>query len=688
MNGEAKTRVGLVGAGYVSVYHARALRSLPFVEIVGIADPDEARAKSIAAQFQIPRVFTSLASMADAQPQVIHVLTPPATHADVAVQAIEMGCHVFVEKPMAETVADCDRMMAKARERGLVLSVNHSARLDPVVLEALERIRNGAVGQVLGADFFRSSDYAAYSGGPTVPPQFRKGSYPFQDLGVHALYLLEAFLGAIQRADIRYYPSGVGDPNLVFDEWRGLVECERGVGQMYLSWNVRPIQNELIIHGTRGVMTVDCYLQTITLRKTYPAPKAIQRIMGAGLNSISTLGKVTMNTLRFATGRLKPSPGIHVSVVKFHEALHKGEPPPVPASEGRRVMGLLEGVSFSADEDKHRYLAEEPPAFSPKILVTGAGGFLGSALVRRLEQSREPLRLWMRRPPRTPIPHANHHMIYGDLGNPEIAERALEGIETVYHVGAAMRGGPFEFQSGTVWGARNIVEACKKYKVRKLVYVSSLSVLDHAHHKAGTPVTETSPYEPHPELRGLYTQTKLEAEKIVLDAAQKGDVNAVILRFGQIYGPGAEKFPPSGTIALAGRWLVVGNGRRMVPLVYVENCVDALLAAVAKKNLPSGTIIQVIDPDGISQRDYIDWVRRSGREIKATYVPTAIFFCMSVGVGLLGKILRRSVPLNPYRVRSIRPLWPCDTSAAKKQIGWTAKVSVAEGMEKTYSKTD
>ena len=169
---------------------------------------------------------------------------------------------------------------------------------------------------------------------------------------MHGLYLLEAFLGPIQHADIRYYASGMGDPNLVFDEWRALVECGKGTGQMYISWNVRPIQNEVIVHGTRGVMHVDCYLQTITVRKTYRGPRAMQRILGAGLNSLGMLWKVAANTVRFATGRLVSSPGIHVSVVKFHEALRKGEAPPVPAEEGRRVIALLEEVSQRADADR------------------------------------------------------------------------------------------------------------------------------------------------------------------------------------------------------------------------------------------------------------------------------------------------------------------------------------------------
>jgi predicted dehydrogenase/nucleoside-diphosphate-sugar epimerase len=676
-------KVGLVGAGYVSTYHARALRSLPFVEIVGVADSDQTRAETLAAQFQIPNIYPSLQAMAEAEPKVIHILTPPASHAALALEAMEMGCHVFVEKPMAESVADCDRMIQRASEKGLVLSVNHSARMDPIVLQALEMIRKGACGEVKAVDFFRSSDYQAYSGGPSVPPQFRNGSYPFQDLGVHGLYLLEAFLGHIHRADTRYYASGTGDPNLVFDEWRTMVETDKGTGQMYISWNVRPIQNELIIHGTKGVMHVDCYLQIISLRKTYPAPKAIQRMMGAGFNSLHMLWKVAVNTLRFATRRLLPSPGIHVSVVKFHEALHKGEAPPVPAEEGRRVIALLEEVSHRADEDKREYLADANPHLQPRILVTGAGGFLGKALVNRLlEESDEPLRLLVRKPLLTPPPD-DLQLMYGDLGNPAVVDRAMEGIEVVFHLGAAKSGGPFEFNSGTIWGTRNVIDACERHKVHQLVYVSSMSVLDQAGHEPGVPVNESSPYEPFPQQRGLYTQTKLEAEKMVLTAAAEGRIHAVVLRPGQIYGPGAEKIPPSGTIGIAGRWLVVGPGSHHLPLVYIENVVDALMLA-ASKDLPNGSVFQLVDPEGMRQREYVDYARRSGRPVRASYVPVWFLKLAGFGIELLGKVLKRQVPLTPYRVRSITPLWPCDCTAAHTRLGWHPRVSIREGMTLTY----
>jgi len=589
---------------------------------------------------------------------------------------------VLVEKPMAETTADCDRMIAAARERKLVLSVNHSARMDPIVLRALERLRAGECGEITGVDFLRSSDYPAYGGGTALPAPFRNGSYPFQDLGAHGLYLMEAFLGPIQHADIRYYASGMGDPNLVFDEWRALLECQKGTGQMYLSWNVRPIQNELIVHGTRGVMHIDRYLQTLTVRKTYPAPKAVQRILGAGFNSLGMLFKVGVNTLRFATGRLVPSPGIHVSVVRFHEALHKGEAPPVSPEEGRRVIALLEDVSKRADADKHLYLAEHRVTPAPRVLVTGAHGMLGQALVRRLREFPEPLRLAVRRPPEKP-PGEGIELVYGDLGDPEFVDHAVEGTDVVFHVGAAKHGGLAEFTSGTVWGTRNIVDACERHGVRKLVYVSSMSVLNNAGHLPDAPVTESTDYEPLAARRGLYTQTKLEAEKTVLHAVEENRIHAVVLRPGQIYGPGADKAPPAGAITMGGRWLVVGSGSKYVPFVYIDNVVDALLLA-AQQDLPNGSIFQLVDPDGIRQKEYVDWVKRSGRPVRVWYVPAWLLKGVGAAAVVVGKVLRRPPPLSPYRVESITPLWPCDCTAAHTKLGWKPRYSLQEGLRITF----
>src|SRR3954469_19938222 len=97
-------RAGVVGTGYVSHHHLRALKDLPFVEIVGVADTDAARAALVAAKVGGSGVYQNLAEMAAAKPDVIHVLTPPSSHKSLTLEALDMGCHVFVEKPMAESL--------------------------------------------------------------------------------------------------------------------------------------------------------------------------------------------------------------------------------------------------------------------------------------------------------------------------------------------------------------------------------------------------------------------------------------------------------------------------------------------------------------------------------------------------------------------------------------------------------
>lgn len=675
-------RAAIVGAGYVSRYHIRAVQSLPFAQVVGIADSNLARARETASRFNIPLAASSLAELAPARPDVVHILTPPATHAALALEALDMGCHVFVEKPMAETVEDCDRMIARARELGKVLSVNHSARMDHVVLRALEIVRSGKIGDVLAVNFLRSSEY----GGLTpagVPPWFTKGSYPLQDLGVHGMYVTEAFLGPIHSIAVSRRATG-NHPYVVFDEWHATLDCERGRGQMYLSWNVKPMQNDFIVQGTRGVLYIDSYLQTLTVRKTWPAPKPIQRVLSGCLNSLQLTFQLPWNALRFMTGSLVPSPGIHVSTVKFYEALRAGAPPPVPPEEGRRMIALLEAPSREADAARDALFVERPPARPPRVLVTGASGFLGRALVRRLRERGEAVRVLVRRPTHLWDADPDVHVMYGDLADPAAIDRAVEGVEVVYHAGAAMRGGADEFRASTVGGTRAVVEACLRHGVRRLVYVSSLSVHDHAGRAPSSIVKEDAPYEPFPEHRGAYTQTKLEAERIVLDAIKTRNLPAVVLRPGQIFGPGAETVSPSGAISLAGRWIIVGSGELRLPLVYVDDVVDALLAAAERPEAP-GNVYQIVDPHPITQNQYAAIAARSLPEkIKPMRLPRWFMLCAALGVEILGKLLNRNVPLTRYRVRSLRPLHPCDVSAARRDLGWSPRVGVPEGMRRTY----
>jgi predicted dehydrogenase/nucleoside-diphosphate-sugar epimerase len=684
-----KFRVGVVGAGYVSNHHLRALRDLEFVDVVGLCDIDESRARETAARHGVPAVYRSLEEMAAAVPEVIHVLTPPDSHCSLTLEALDMGCHVFIEKPMAETVAQCDQMIERARQKGLVLSVNHSARFDPAVLRAAQLARAGACGDILAVHFIRSSEYPPYTGG-LLPLHYRQGSYPFRDLGVHGLCLLEMFLGRIERVQAAWRGTG-RDPLLEFDEWRVDAEAAGGTGYMFLSWNARPLQNELWIHGTSGVIHVDCFLQACMLKRALPGPKPVGVLWNGAANAVQGLWNVPWNMLRFATGSLKPSPGIYRGVQDFYQALAADRPSPVSPEEGRHLIELLCQVAEPADRDSDRRRAEAAvESLEPaRTLVTGGNGFLGSALVERLREKSEPVRLLLRRPPPVDSP-ANPSspggpvsIVYGSLGQPDVVDRAMRGVDLVYHVGAATKGATGDFKQGTVWGTRNVIESCLRHQVKRLVYVSSLSVLDHAGRRNGTPVTETSPVEPHPEWRGAYTQTKLEAEKMVLDAARARGLPVVIVRPGQIFGPGAERTTPNGVISIAGRWIVAGLGSRPLPLVYRDDAVDALLLA-AESETAVGRIVNVVDPAAILQNEYLRRCTPSLGVIKVWKVPVFLLLAAGCAIEALGLLLKRSVPLSRYRIRSLRPLSPFDITTASALLGWKPRVGLEDGLRRTF----
>jgi len=671
VNKPTETRVGLVGAGYVSPYHIRALQTLPHVRIVGIADVKVQRASDLAQRFGIPRACAGLSDMADLCPDVVHILTPPGSHAHLAIEALQLGCHVLVEKPMAPTVEECDAMIAAAIKANRVLSVNHSARHDPVVIEALDLIRAGVCGDVLAVDVHRSSDYPPYGGGE-LPAAFRHGGYPFQDLGVHALTLMEAFLGPIRHVDARYESTGKHS-NVFFDQWRGTVRCTHGSGAFYLSWAARPIRNELFIRGTRGDLHVDCFLQTCRVHKSLPGPKPITAGLNTMIDAAHTLYDVPRNIGRFLSGSLRPSPGIHAGVLQFHAVLAGQHRALVTAEEARRVIAWLEPICRNADVRRDQELRLHESLEPTHTLVTGASGLLGGALLARLRATGDRIRVLVRRqsPELERLP--NVQVVYGDLGDPEAVDRAVEGVRVVYHVGAGTRGrGWTEFEGSTVSGTANIVHACVKHHVERLVYVSSLAVLDYARQSRKAIVDEHAPIEPHPERRGSYTRAKVQAERLVLEALRENGLQAVIVRPGQIVGPGYQTVAPYGTIAVAGRWIGVGLGRLKLPLVHVDDVVDGLLAAATRPNV-CGAIFHLVDPTPVRQRDYIDTCRQEmDVPVRVRYVPRIVLFAAASTLEAIARLLGRSVPLTRYRIRSIREL-TFDCSAARRRLGWEAR---------------
>ena len=669
-----KYRVGLIGAGGISDWHVEALARVPNAELYGIFDLDEQRARAQAERFGV-KSMSSMEQMAKEGVDVMHILTPPSSHCNVAVRAMELGCDVLIEKPLATDVSDCVQIARVSRETGRRACVNHSLLFDPQVRRAVDLVNQGKIGRVVSVDFLRGSDYPPYAGGD-LPPHYRDAAYPYRDLGVHALYLFQEFLGPIESVDAQWASHG-GDPNLVFDEWRALVRCRDGLGQFQLSWNTKPLQSQLIIQGTAGVLRIDLFLMFHAMRSSLPLPKPVERIVNAVTDSVQPLIDVPQSVVKFARGRIRPFQGLQDFVGAFYEALGSGAALPVSMEDATVVVDWVERVARQADDDHKKSLKTRPTLGPADVLVTGAAGGLGSAVVSHLVREGKRVRMFVRRAP-AELPEGVQ-VVVGNLGNPDDVERAVCGADQVVHLGAAMRGSWADFECGTIAGTSNVLAACSRFDVQKLVYISSMSVIDFAGGEKGSSIDESTALEPRAEERGFYTQAKLAAERLVSEWCATQKLPTVILRPGQIFGGKIPLMTGAVARSLGSRWLVLGDGKVRLPLVYIDDVVDAILLSLGGTSA-DGQVIQLIDPEPITQNDVLAMTDDSKRPVLR--IPRRVVFALGrQSEPVLGWLGRQS-PIAEYRLRSALAIRSFDSTRAADLLGWSPRIGVREGIRR------
>ena len=148
---QAKTiRWGIIGLGWFGEVHAETLADMPGVELAAVCTRRPERLAQVADRFHVQKRYTDYRDMlADPDIDVVGITTHIADHRDIAIDALRSGKHVFLEKPMAPTAADCDRIVAAANEAAGFFMVGHICRFDPRVALAKQAIDEGKIGKIV-----------------------------------------------------------------------------------------------------------------------------------------------------------------------------------------------------------------------------------------------------------------------------------------------------------------------------------------------------------------------------------------------------------------------------------------------------------------------------------------------------------------------------------------------------------
>ncbi len=341
-------KIGIVGCGTISGHHLRAVSDHPGCEIVGLVDRDGARARAQAERFAVPHAFDRLAPLLALKPDVVHVLTPPDSHARLVIEALEGGTHVYVEKPMAVTVSDCEAMIRTAARANRQLCVGHCWHYIPVIARAQSLIASGAAGEILQVaasfnyDVLRNPTFGTAHWSNELPGGLA------EDLAVHLVSVLIWLLGAPRHTSAISRSTGQV-PGAKCEDLRALLEGERGLGTLSVSLRGRPDTILIDIWCTRMLLRLNVSSMSLMIYRQLPVPQKLAR----GLTNLDLAAQLVNGTVSAAWNLLRKkvdgSYGIVPCIHAFYAALAAGAPAPIDPREGVQAVEVLRTLWPVAD---------------------------------------------------------------------------------------------------------------------------------------------------------------------------------------------------------------------------------------------------------------------------------------------------------------------------------------------------
>jgi predicted dehydrogenase len=351
ISNRSKLKVAVIGCGEVAQkrHLPGFLRLKKGVSVSAVCDVDRSVANDVAEKFGIPHVYADFRELlALERPDVVAVCTPPKTHASIVTESMERGCHVFLEKPMALSVADCDNMISSSRKNGAKLCLAHTARFYPPYQKAQKLVKDGIIGKLTNMNILFSVPSSQY-----IDKRYHWiNELPggaIEECGPHAVYLSLPFLKEIKSVDAFAIKTS-NHSWVASDNYNIALEGQEAVCHIVNTYGGDYTAFEIDLIGTKGLLKLD--LQSMSLvfsrgQRIEPMSSSI-RFSGVLLASYSlnVAGQIIRNVALNAFAALSGKTFVshYILIQRFIESIACDKPVPVPPEEGRETVRIMEKI--------------------------------------------------------------------------------------------------------------------------------------------------------------------------------------------------------------------------------------------------------------------------------------------------------------------------------------------------------
>lgn len=319
-----------------------------------------------------------------------------------------------------------------------------------------------------------------------------------------------------------------------------------------------------------------------------------------------------------------------------------------------------------------------------KILITGSGGFLGSYVVEEALREGFEVRATLRSSKRDYPWSPKVETLTGDLSDPIFAAMAVDGVDAVVHLAATKQGDLSTQAAGTIRATENLLLAMKEKKITRLIGISTFAVYDFSS-CAGAEITETSCLERHTAFGNPYTLTKLQQERLYLDFAYRTSSQVTVLRPGIVFGRSELWNAYLGEEI--GSWRVLVGGQAKIPLIYAENCAQAIVQSL-KTPASGGKILNLIDDELPTQERYYSLIKNDLSRKRTLGVPwiflrTLIWFGEKVERFIFGKTLKLPGLLDRRQAFRRFGHFGYPNDRAKEILAWRPRYKLEEALQRS-----